>query len=417
MKEIKEIYRKNYREIIYFAKQAEILWENRIDRCFCKENFVNLKFRKYMAPEGGYRITTSQFAKIDKRFHSFFKDKIKIQNGFVYFRGYDYYGLDKVVHLKKNELNNMDSMFMLMKRWKEYKMNISLIMKLNQLGLSWAEYLAVLSFLEWIWNDLSSMTWIALKMHNEEFENELMCCVDMLSSVIIACSYDYIMRGELHQDYSEQLSVLSELFLEAREKYIFGKFIEYFKLQDEYLFRSMREGDQFWMVLVNFEYKLLPWIKQNSFKKILLLNNAFGAINLGYFIKHLCDIEVDVKNICVSVHEQEMKRYVYSYNSYIKDIKDDYECVVIIDDSIFTGRSVKKIKKIYSEITDKIVCLPMTYDVATYFNHPEEMEFDNDALKTVLEVEREIRLIGGRLTPARSYWAFKKGGECASEAH
>lgn len=406
MKEIKEIYRKNYKEIISFAKQAERLWEDRIYRCFGKEDFVNLKFRKYMAPEGGYRITVSQYANIDKRFHDFFKDKIKIQNGFVYFRGYDYYASDKVVHLSKNNLNNMDSMIVLMKRWKEYKMNISFVMKLNCLGLGWAEYLAVLSFLEWIWNDLSSMAWIALKMCDEKFENEIMCCVNKLSSVIIACSYDYIMQSEYHQDYSKQLDILSELF--AKEDSIFEKIIEYIKIQDEYVFRAMREGDQFWMVLVNFEIKLLPWIKQNNFKKILMLNNAFGGINIGYFIKYLCDIDVDVLNICVSVHEEEMKRYVRSYNSYIKDIKDEYDCIMVIDDSIYTGRSVKKIKKVYSENADKIFCLPMTYDVSTYFNHPEEMDFERDALKSVLEAEHEVRLIGGMLTPARSYWAYKK---------
>ena len=52
----------------------------------------------------------------------------------------------------------------------------------------------------------------------------------------------------------------------------------------------------------------------------------------------------------------------------------------------------------------------MTYDVATYFNHPEELGFsENNRLERVLQVEEMTRSISGILAPARSYWAYKKG--------
>lgn len=50
----------------------------------------------------------------------------------------------------------------------------------------------------------------------------------------------------------------------------------------------------------------------------------------------------------------------------------------------------------------------MTYDVSTYFNHPEEMSFNNTPLESVLKAQNEVRKMGGLLTPARSYWAYKK---------
>lgn len=406
MHEIKKIYRNNYKEMVNLAQKVEELWESRVYKCFKTEAFIGIKFRKYLAPEGGYRIRLSQWESLDEALRNFFMNKVKQQNDWIYFRGYGYYALDEVVHRKNIVLDNQKAIAVLSNRWKEYQRCFSIVKKLDDSELSLADYFAVISFLEWIWNDYSTITWISLQMNNEAYENKLMEDVDKLASVIIDCTFGYILNSD--RDYEQQFNTLAEIFCNEKWQYIYDGLIGYLGHHEGYVFRSMREGDQLWMVLVNCEIKLIPWIKKNHFKKVLLLNNAFGAINTGYLLKHMCDIRVDVINIYASVHEEEMNRYATSYNSYLKVFPDSYDYVVIIDDSIFTGRSVKKIKQIYSRVTDAIACLVLTYDVATYFNHPEEMNYDNDPLKSVLEVEGEVRRMEGLLTPARSYWAYKK---------
>lgn len=415
MEKIKKKYRNNYKEIVSFAKSVEKLWENRINNCFTEEDFEGIKLRKYLAPEGGYRIRSSQWKELDKELRYFFEDKVKHQNEWVYFRGYSYYSLDEMLHYRDIKLGNQKAMEIIANRWKEYQKSIFLIKRLNNLNLSWSEYLAIISLLEWIWNDYASISWIALQMHNENFEKAIMANVDKLASVIIDCVVEYICSSNTNRDYERQLGTLEEILSDRIWIFISKEINTHIKKQKRYIFRSIREGDQLWIILANCEIKLIPWIKKNQIKKILLLNNAFGAINIGYLIKHMCGIAIDVMNIYSSVHEEEMNRYDTTYNCFVKEINDCYDYLVIIDDSIFTGRSVKKIKQLYSDVSTNIVCLVMTYDVATYFNHSYELGDDDMAWESVCFVEQEVRRMQGLLTPARSYWAYKKGEISDSE--
>ena len=409
MEQIKNIYRKSYKEIIDFAKNVETLWENRIYKCFNEKEFEGIKLRKYLAPEGGYRIKNSQWENLDPEIRNYYEDKIKCQNEWVYFRGYDYYSLDELIHYKDIKLNNQDSIKILGERWRIYQNNIFIIRKLNNPELRWPEYLAIISILEWIWNDYASISWIAMQMHNEEYENNIMMKVDKLASIIIECTFGRFVSPKTKKEYNFDLDKLEDIINSEMWVYIYEGLSEYARCKKDYFFRSIREGDQLWIVLANSEFKFIPWINKNQFTKILLLNNAFGAINIGYLIKHMCTvINIDVMNIYSSVHEEEMKRYNNSCTNFVKEIKEIYEHFVIVDDSIFTGQSIDKVKLAYKNITNKITSLVMTYDVSTYFNHPEEMSFNNTPLESVLKAQNEVRKMGGLLTPARSYWAYKK---------
>ena len=408
MEQIKKIYRNSYKEIASFAKKVETLWEKRIYNCFNIEDFEGIKLRKYLAPEGGYRIRYSQWEELDKEIRNHFEDKIKYQNEWVYFRGYRYYSLDELIHYRDIKLDNQKAIKILADRWKSYQNSIFIIRKLNNPKLKWPEYLAIISMLEWIWNDYASISWVAMQMHNEEYENTIMMKVDMLASVIVECVFWYFVSPNRNKEYEVQVAALEEIVNDELWVYIYEGINEYVRKQKGYIFRSIREGDQLWLVLANSEIKFIPWINKNCFTKVMLLNNAFGAINIGYLIKHMCKISIDVMNIYSSVHEEEMRRYDNSYTSFMKEILGCYEHLIIIDDSIFTGRSINKIKRAYASVTDSITCLVMTYDISTYFNHPEEMNFNNSPLESVLEVQNEVRKMEGLLTPARSYWAYKK---------
>lgn len=408
MEEIKTIYRKHYKEIYEFAKEVEQTWENRIYKSFGEEQLEGTKLRKYLAPEGGYRIKESQWDKLGEEYKCFFREKVKHQKGWVYFRGYEYYYLDAIMHYRSMKLDNKRAIEILEDRWIEYQNSISLIRYLENPNLSWTEYIVIISFLEWIWNDYASISWVLLQNHNS-YENIVNNNVDKLARVIIECTVKYFEGSNETKQYSKQIDALKDVVDGKSWASVSKALHECIEYEDSYLFRAVREGDQFWPIVANCEYKLLPWIEEVRAKKIMLLNNAFGAINIGYLVKHICSISVEVKNIYSSVHEEEMNRYGTINSSFVEKIDVCYDYVVIIDDSIYTGRSIKKIKQLYGEtIASKMICFVMTYDISTYFNHPEEMDFDNQPLKSVVEAEKEVRKMNGLLTPARSYWAYKK---------
>lgn len=52
--------------------------------------------------------------------------------------------------------------------------------------------------------------------------------------------------------------------------------------------RSIREGDSVVKIYAIYRQKLAPFLAENSYKKVLLLSNAFGAINSGCLLKKMC---------------------------------------------------------------------------------------------------------------------------------
>lgn len=405
---IKNIYYSNYKEIMKFQKCLEEIWTDRVIKKFGMDSFRKIPVRKYLAPEGGYRIPENKWWELDGAQKDFFHDKVKSQNNYIYFRGYSYYSNDICLHKKEKKLNNKQTYSVLLTHWEQYKLHIQWIKKLKNDNLKWTEYLAIISFLEWMWNDISTLSWIALVIKEDSYEKAIMECIDLLASVIVNCTYYYLCAEE-GIDLQLELGKLINIFSSENEKIIFGLLKRNIN-RNVYLFRTIREGDQLWIVLANYEFKLLPWLRKMKYPKVLFLNNAFGGINIGFFLKQLIKRDAESVNIYSSVHEKEMKRNVFWGKIDLRCPTMEYEYIIFVDDSIFTGKSLNGIKDFLEFPKNKMLYLPMTYDVATYFNHPEELGFsENNRLERVLQVEEMTRSISGILAPATSYWAYKKG--------
>lgn len=404
---IKNIYYSNYKEIMKFQKFLEEIWTYRVTKKFGLDSFSKIPVRKYLAPEGGYRIPENKWWELEETQKSFFHDKVKIQNDYIYFRGYSYYSSDICLHKKQKKLNNKEAFHVLLTRWKQYKLHVECIKELNNDNLKWTEYLAIISYLEWMWNDLSTLSWIAIVMKDYFYESIIVECIDLLASVIADCTY-YYLSAEDDIDFQLELDKLINIFSSENEKIIFGILEKYINC-NVYLFRSIREGDQLWIVLANYEFKLLPWLRKMKYPKVLFLNNAFGGINIGFLLKQLIKRDTESINIYSSIHEKEMGRNIVFGEIELSVPVVEYEYIIFVDDSIFTGKSLNSLKKNLKLPNKRMFYLPMTYDVATYFNHPEELNFcEKNRLERVLQVEEMTRSINGLLTPARSYWAYKK---------
>lgn len=71
-----------------FQKCLEEIWTDRVIKKFGMDSFRKIPVRKYLAPEGGYRIPENKWWELDGAQKDFFHDKVKSQNNYIYFRGH-----------------------------------------------------------------------------------------------------------------------------------------------------------------------------------------------------------------------------------------------------------------------------------------------------------------------------------------
>lgn len=415
---IKSRYAAYLNEINVFQKKVLALWQQRIEKKFgvffagnVNLNSGNNKtsLKKYIAIEGGYKIPENEWGSINYLLASFFSNKNHHYNGFVYLRGYDYYANDKNMHFSTLPPSNTQSFVRLSARFAEYRDYVSIVQMLNDDKLSWINYLGIQGYLEWIWNDMATLSWVLIYFNENALIKKFNSIIDQMASIIVESIYGFFAQktsftSQLHLKLEK---VLSSFVLKDIMQYVYSK-----QHHEQYIFRALREGDQLWLILASYEFKLLPWIQKSKYKNVTLIGNAFGAINSAFLLKNclvLNSITVAAENIFYSIHEQEMHRNVSIYVSYGFDIKSDCnECAIVIDDSLFTGKTFQTIKCKLKQQFNDIYCLPLTFDVSTIFNHPEEMSTVGTMEDSINYVEKLIRGIGNNLAPARSFWVFKK---------
>ena len=402
-------------EIRTFQNNVSVLWQKRIfsvfNNCFEKDAPRNeTLIRQYLAVEGGYKIPKKEWGRMFPQLVSFFSEKTQNYNGFIYLRGYDYYASDKSMHLSDTKLSNTHSFTALYTRLVQYCDCADIMALLYDTKLDWINYLGIQGFLEWIWNDFACLSWILISCQSDVLISAFDSLVDKLAHIIVQSVYGVLgQKLVFEHDLNTQLKdILRSPILIDVMTYEQGQ------LQSkQYIFRSLREGDQLWLLLACYEYKLLPWLKESGYPDdVTLIGNAFGAINSAFILKNCLALNncfVTAKNIYCSVHEEEMHRHTL-YQSFYGLENNDSQCeyALVVDDSLFTGKTFKRIRLKLLHKFKHIYCLPLTFDVSTIFNHPEEMNVECTENDSINYVEELIRTIGNNLAPARSYWAYHK---------
>ena len=86
-------------------------------------------------------------------------------------------------------------------------------------------------------------------------------------------------------------------------------------------------------------------------------------------------------------------------------------CVVVhADDSLFTGRTHAGMRRTLRGRPAAVYLAALTLDVNTPCNHPDELRWaGRQPAEQLVEVESLIRASDGRLGPATSMWARRKG--------
>ena len=341
-----------------------LTWNHQIKNHLCvKEGFC---IKNNVDIFGGFLLSVAQYENMNHELQDFFNHRAEIKEDVVFLRGYEYYCCDPQMHNSSKSYTPNELWKKFGEKWAKYKYTYSFdFLKRKEIALE--DWIGILSLLEYIFAD----------------------AFHILSS-----------------DYCRlfQSAILTDFLTESLDVDL-----------GESAIRVIREGDSLCLIYAAYLLKLAPLCAQQGFNKILLLNNAFGAMNTGIILKYLLpsDIHSAVINIRYSQNRNDVGTYgktpakVEMINGDTEIPEDGYQAFIIVDDSIFTGNSYHHIKEYFCDV-DYICLLPFSFDCNSLkyskkeeCAYPQMYEITVQALKWAKEA--------GNCVPAFiSFWDWDK---------
>lgn len=392
-----------------------ITWNHQIKNHLCvKKGFF---IKNNVDIFGGFLLSVAQYENMNHELQDFFKHRAEIKEDVVFLRGYEYYCCDPQMHNSSKSYTPNELWKKFGEKWAKYKYTYSFdFLKRKEIALE--DWIGILSLLEYIFTDLTTLRWF-------EFVNQKKF-IKLMGSKFYAIideteHYTHII-GEviaklLKFNFADASHILSSDYCRLFQSAILTDFLTESLDVDlgESAIRVIREGDSLCLIYAAYLLKLAPLCAQQGFNKILLLNNAFGAMNTGIILKYLLpsDIHSTVINIRYSQNRNDVGTYgktpakVEMINGDTEITEDGYQAFIIVDDSIFTGNSYHHIKEYFCDV-DYICLLPFSFDCNSLkyskkeeCAYPQMYEITAQALKWAKEA--------GNCVPAFiSFWDWDK---------
>lgn len=397
-------------KVLFFQKWNALIKEHlNIEDHFSMEQIVGLC--------GGYWLEEASYIHMDDVLKSFFGKRAKKYKGKFFLRGYDYYQADPLMHCQDSlkNLNNLWNIFQV--KWDNYPRSISFAY-LNDSFISVENWIGTLGLLEYLFTDLTSLQWFAFK------NKDALICERKDDYYQAMCEMEYFadkigeaIASTLQFDFKRVYAILSETYvLVTGSKYLDAIVHTEIMIKDKSSVRAIREGDSISLIYASYLMKLKPFCQAHHFKKIQLVSNAFGAMNIGIIFKYLvcADCEADSYNILYAQNRAE-EDIVYGNTQLdsccvIGDSKEtfaqDSQGIFVVDDSIFSGNSYRNIKEFLGE--ESVYLLPLTFncDCIKYCRRGIK---ETDDMEQIAQQAAAWASEVGDLPPAfASFWDFER---------
>ncbi|MFH8802716.1 hypothetical protein ACH4F6_24405 [Streptomyces sp. NPDC017936] len=367
----------------------------------------------YMAPGGGFRLTGADLEDLGDTARAFFTDTVT-RDGWTHLRGYRYYAADAQMHLPRRVPPAAVRWQVVQDGWPRFAEHAAkLAEETAVVPISWGRWLAWLAFLEAMVNDLCAAAWTARHLRAGAAAELVDSALRNVSQVLAESAWHlwnepYRARPDTWAERVHAVAADPGLHAVLRD---LGA--EVARLQPPaWAVRAIREGDCLWQVVAAYEQRWPAVRAAHPGLPVLLLSEAFGAMSAGPLWTALMP-EADRARVesavCrLSVHEEEMGR-VSAAGWRTEGIEAEGRVLVHIDDSVFTGRTHAALRDVLVGAPAAVYLAPLTFDVGTPFNHPEEIT----ALGRTVEehlwlMEDLVRAPGGRMPAAASLWARRK---------
>lgn len=365
---------------------------------------------------GGYWLTDKIYEQMDTELKNFFDKRAVKVAGRIFLRGYDYYQADPLMR-RKNERYDWNSIRQKAAEKIASYRNKYTFSYLKYGNVSVVNWIGILGMLEYLFSDLTSLQWFLFK--NETRLSEIMgeeylqVARKLEESVeivgrIIAC----ILKFDFRQAYD----LLKVKYTAVTNSHVYEKLIQInLDIEDKASVRAVREGDSICLIYAAYLMKLEPFCKENHLKKIFLVSNAFGAMNIGIILKYLMTSysEAECYNILYA-QNRSVEDVVYGENSsdscYIMGEKQNYDqenfqAIFVVDDSIFSGSSYMHIRSFLQDQCP-VYLLPLTLNCDCLKYCRRGIKENDDINLIAHQAVLWSSEVGNILPPFSSFWDF-----------
>lgn len=374
----------------------------------------DFRMERYADVFGGYWLAPEEYRAMDPVLRRFYEGAVS-RRGRVYLRGYDYYQADPMLHMQTEHRSLEQAWQVFRCKWKRYEAVDSFAYVKQWMSLP--DWLGTLGLLEYIFSDLTSVRWFLFRnpqqlhqaFHGEEVA--VTAQVDTFSDMvaeIIAC----MLRFELER--AGQLLVRRYPAM-VRSPLMRRLLWTDFDVVERASVRAMREGDSMVLIYAAYLRKLKPYCQRQRWKKIRLMSNAFGAMNVGVILKHLIapDCQATHSNLLYAQHRSDgdsvygdpMVCQFRFIDSPDPKKNDDADAVIVIDDSVCFGKSYQYIRQAVAYEPTYLLPLTLNCNGMRYFRVGIGPEDDLESI--VRQSVRWAREMNDVLPPFFSFWDFR----------
>ena len=387
-----------------------LLWDEQIKEAFGLKFFDSMS--RYISYDGGVVLSNTEYENMSSGLKSFFDKRAVRRNGLIILRGYDYYINDPTMHINIGLKDQNVLWKKFLEKWNSYTFPCTQ----DFLGkkTSFQDWIGTLAMLEYIFSDLTSLRWFVYMTNgNQKLAGESVArCIDKYTDKVGQC-IALMLRFEFETAAYVIDSTLNSIFAD----YILRDFLNSASecvILNKPCIRAVREGDSLAKIYAAYLLKLIPFCKEKRTHRLLIFSNAFGAMNAGVIIKHLFAIEVSVFAVNINYSTHRYYRHIFGAGNekvitlteeYINP--DDYDAVVIIDDTVWTASSYKKIiesLKKESLKNNNIYLLPLSLDCNLLAYSTKEFGTYQEMFDTSLSVNTLANEIGNTLPAFASSW-------------
>lgn len=368
---------------------------------------------QHLADGGGFRIPAGYAEKMGGAACAFFTDMVT-RGGWVYPRGFDYYAADAQMYLPGRAPSAARRWQRVKERWERYGAFARPLAEAAATDPApWYRWLAWLSFLEAAVNDACTARWSAAALGWGEAEAVLDTLLEHMGALLAEAAWNR-WRPAGPCDAGTWADRAFELTTDPLVAEVFRGLAPRLTAADAPAdaVRAIREGDVLWQVAAVADARWPAITKAHPGAGVLLLSEAFGALHAGPVLAGMLPVrERERVRLAVSrfsVHEEEMDR-VGTATWRTEALDADGQVVMHLDDSVFTGRTHAGLRQHLTGAPAGVYLVPLTLDVGTPFNHPEEITaLGREVGDHLAELERQVRGVGGMLPAAPSLWARRK---------
>lgn len=372
---------------------------------------------QHLADGGGFRLPAVADGLLPAAARAFFCDRVT-RGGWVYVRGFGYYAADAQMYLPGRAPAPARRFAALARRWPRYaRFARALAGPAARQPAGWYAWLAWCAFLEAAVQDVCTARWSAAVLGHREAAGVLDGMLEELGALLAEAAWNRWQPAGDPAGPCDPARWAQRAVAATADPRMTEVWRELARALDESgvpadAVRAVREGDVLWQIAAAFDTRWPALAAAHPGVPVLLVSEAFGAMAAGPVLAGMLPpaqrARVRLALARGSVHEEEMSR-VSGTAWRTGRLDAGGQVVVHLDDSVFTGRTHAALRQVLTGAPAAVYLVPLTLDVSTPFNHPEEITaLGRSVGEHLAAVEDAVRTVGGVLPAAPSLWARRK---------